>query len=369
MFTLGNRDGILSYLEAPLIIPPEAEKKGLTLTYEAIFRSLNHYLLETSSSEYTFSHQFFGPKTNIFHQIFDPIIAMFLEAYQEYTKDSYDAMGLLIMIRIARESMKLMQDRKIPILKVYFERLASMLWPRFEHVFKLHLDSVRSASPSDLGSIDHHPHYVIRRYSEFAAGIASLRVVYSDGRFIKLRAQMMKLIERLAVELSKSLSDARLQCVFLINNYDLILSVLEKWEARDSEELQFFSKLLVLERERFVKLELLTYIGPVIDLIRTPAPNAPPLTPKKAIDAAQNFAQNWEKSLQRMHQDIMSRFFPNFQNGAEIMKLLFAQLLSTYQRFQEVFKTILGERFPEAQKELLPLTTLSYGLKRFDSEF
>ena len=226
VFTLGNRDGILSYLDAPLIIPSEGEKKGLTLTYEAIFRSLNHYILETSSSEYRFLHDFFGPKTNIFHQIFDPILAMFLEAYHEYVKESYDAMGILIMIRIARESMKTMQDRKIPVLKSYFEKMAATFWPRFEHIFKMHLESVRSASPSDLGSIDHHPHYVIRRYSEFAAGVASLRITYSDGRLIKLRGQMMKLIERLAVQLSKSLSDARLQCVFLINNYHLIISLL-----------------------------------------------------------------------------------------------------------------------------------------------
>jgi Vps52 / Sac2 family len=49
-----------------------------------------------------------------------------------------------------------------------------LLWPRFKLVFDANVRSVRDAHPRRLGSVDLTPHYVTRRYAEFAASLLAL---------------------------------------------------------------------------------------------------------------------------------------------------------------------------------------------------
>jgi hypothetical protein len=61
-------------------------------------------------------------------------------------------------------------------------QLVLVLWPRFKLVFDMHLSSLRTANPRALWEDDVRPHYVTRRYAEFAASLLHLTIKNGDGQ-------------------------------------------------------------------------------------------------------------------------------------------------------------------------------------------
>jgi hypothetical protein len=64
VFTIGNRNGVLGELEAPILVPHAVKDAGKDTRhpYERLFRSLQFALLDTSSREFLFSVEFFKIK-------------------------------------------------------------------------------------------------------------------------------------------------------------------------------------------------------------------------------------------------------------------------------------------------------------------
>eukprot|EP00010_Vexillifera_abyssalis_P003592 CAMPEP_0201562796 /NCGR_PEP_ID=MMETSP0173_2-20130828/79525_1 /ASSEMBLY_ACC=CAM_ASM_000268 /TAXON_ID=218659 /ORGANISM="Vexillifera sp., Strain DIVA3 564/2" /LENGTH=283 /DNA_ID=CAMNT_0047977397 /DNA_START=481 /DNA_END=1329 /DNA_ORIENTATION=- len=271
------------------------------------------------------------------------------------------------MIRIARESQKKMQKRRIGVLQKYFEKIANLLWPRFSDVFKLHLDSVSEATPSSLGSIDIQPHYVTRRYSELLASILSLKVKYSDHRLAQhlnaLRHAMEQLIKQIAKTIKTSHKDPRDAYVFLINNYYLVLSILNKWQVI-SDDTYRFQELLHHARKTFVDLELASYFRPMIQIVkgksRLTANNAQSKERTNKVVLAYKAA--WEQSVKSISKDVLGGFFPNFENGQEVLRMVLAQLEAYHSRFNQVVE----KAFPALKKNLVPVTTLTFVTNQFD---
>jgi hypothetical protein len=75
-----DRSSVLYELEEPSIIPHVAEQNQQKFTYEVIFRSTNHLLMDTASSEYIFDSEFFSGvnQLDLAHAIFDKITALFV---------------------------------------------------------------------------------------------------------------------------------------------------------------------------------------------------------------------------------------------------------------------------------------------------
>lgn len=144
-------------------------------------------------------------------------------------------------------------------------------------VFDMHFSSLRTANPRTLWEDDVRPHYVTRRYAEFAASLLHLNVNYGDGQvgiliilvacfdwsdawsnslmkfwfrvikvmqndtnllskliFMRWDMQLDLNLERLRVavddllvKLARMFRKQKQQTIFLINNYDLVLSVLK----------------------------------------------------------------------------------------------------------------------------------------------
>lgn len=91
----------------------------------------------------------------------------------------------------------------------------------------LHIESLRQAIPSRLLlQKDVRPHYITRRYYEMSVSLLLLNQGYEDASltssFVRLRSEFENLINRLSHEFS----DSKLRTIFLINNYDLIVSLM-----------------------------------------------------------------------------------------------------------------------------------------------
>jgi hypothetical protein len=154
--------------------------------YEALFRSFNLTFIDNASSEYLFLIEFFSkndrPGTDaardVFTEIFEPTIRMGLNATKQYVDSTYDAVGVLLCVRLNTQFALELQRRRVPALESYTNQTNMLLWPRFQAIMDLHIDSVLRVGK--LSARDVHPHYVTRRYAEFAASILTLNEEYND---------------------------------------------------------------------------------------------------------------------------------------------------------------------------------------------
>jgi hypothetical protein len=70
-------------------------------TYEAIFRSVMKHLMDAATNEYLFGMDFFKDRSfDTFNQIFGRTISLLLENLENYLFSCYDAIGLLLMIKV-----------------------------------------------------------------------------------------------------------------------------------------------------------------------------------------------------------------------------------------------------------------------------
>ncbi|KAL9162689.1 hypothetical protein ABFS82_07G109500 [Erythranthe guttata] len=248
VFALGERINILKEIDESALIPHIAEASSKRHPYEVLFRSLHKLLMDTAASEYLFCDEFFGEQS-MFYEIFAGPFSVIEEHLNTILPNCFDAIGLMLMIRIIYQYRLIMSRKRIPCLDSYLDKVNISLWPRFKMVFDMHLNSLRNANVRTLWEDDVHPHYVMRRYAEFTASLIQLNVDYGDGQ-LELNLERLRMaVDDLLVKLAKLFQKPKLQTVFLINNCDMTIAVLKvnydsqlKYDPK-GEIQEFFSSL------------------------------------------------------------------------------------------------------------------------------
>ncbi|CAH0482526.1 unnamed protein product [Peronospora belbahrii] len=383
-FSVTEREKILETVSAPALILHVAQQEQLKLPYEAVFRNMQQHLMDSATSEYLFLIEFFKSSSeeenefrtrDLFMRVFAKTLSLCLENLENYLFTCYDAIGLLLMIRLTYAQRLEMEKRRISCLDAYFDRVTLLLWPRFKAVFDLNLMSVKNAKAKKLGPIDRHPHFVIRRYAEFASSILSLSMSTQQSQSSKaaagnsaiLSAQMHENgqgdmilnnvtvmrdeILCLLLRLAEQHENAKDKCVFLINNYDLVLTHFEKRRVT-SEETPRFEELRAGQREKFVEEELATYFAKLIQFIE---------------QIVHEFALTWRAGIETINGNVMT-YFSNFRNGMEILKQVLTQLLLYYTRFVEVVKRSYQSP-PPFNSAIITTQEILYEIKKYSRSF
>ena len=91
--------------------------------------------IDNASSEYLFIVEFFAKDDKpaidvareVFAEIFDPTIKMGLAATKHYIESSYDAVGILLCIRLNMQFALELQRRRVPNYTCHFSR-ARQYW-------------------------------------------------------------------------------------------------------------------------------------------------------------------------------------------------------------------------------------------------
>ncbi|KAJ0412752.1 hypothetical protein ATCC90586_002382 [Pythium insidiosum] len=419
-FAMGDREKILDQAAAPPLILHVASQENIKLPYEAVFRNVQQHLMNSATSEYLFIIDFFraGREENVlrsrdmFLRVFAKTLSLCLENLENYLFTCYDAIGLLLMIRLTHAQRVVMEKRRIPCLDAFFDRVTLLLWPRFKAVFDLNVMSVKNAKVKKLGAIDLHPHYVIRRYAEFAASVLSLshsaqppqhsgassheREVTTMSSVhmqengagemvLNNLAQLREEIRGLLGRLAEQHKTPKERCVFLINNYDLVITQFQE-KRIISDETAKFEELLATQRERFVEEELMTWYGKMIQFVRQneglvlgktgsgSTSSAPAASAGKVeVDTAQierivrDFASTWKSGIEKMNGNIL-KYFSNFRNGMEILKQVLTQLLLYYTRFVEIVKKSF-KGTPPFGNDIVTTQEILYEIKKYSRSF
>ncbi|ELT91956.1 hypothetical protein CAPTEDRAFT_183678 [Capitella teleta] len=347
IFTVGNRGNILTNeLEAPIIVPHAAQKSDKKYTFEELFRSLHYALLDNCCREYLFLCDFFmvsGPGAqDLFMLIMGKSISMFMKQMEAAINESFDSIALFLCIHVVHRYKVLMLKRNAPALEKYWETMLEMLQPRFEGILQLNIQSIRDCDPSRLGVIDVRPHYITRRYAEFTAAIVGLNENFPNERTNRLLATLQTETENFVLRIAAEFPHRKEQLIFLINNYDMMLSVIMERTTDDSKESEGFKELLAARTQEFIEEILTPHFGGMMMFVK----EAEVLQERGQLDILKNqerrivqivrgFNSDWKHAIEMTNQETM-RSFTNFKNGTQILQGALTQLIQYYHRFQKI---------------------------------
>ncbi|KAM8884079.1 vacuolar protein sorting-associated protein 52 homolog [Synchiropus picturatus] len=348
IFTLGQRGAILSpaELEGPILVPHTAQRGDHRFPYETLFRSQHFALLDNSCREFLFLSDFFMVTGNaaldLFNCIMGRTLGMFLKSMSSYVSDCYDSIAIFLCIHIVLRFKSITAQRNVPALDKYWETVLELLWPRFELILEMNINSIRNTDPQKLGVLDTRPHYITRRYAEFSSAIVSINQTFPNERTNVLLGQLQAEVENFVLKMAAEFPSRRDQLIFLINNYDMMLSVLMERATDDSKEVESFQQLLLARTQEFIEEILSPPFGGMIAFVK----EAEALMEKGHLERLKNdearitqlvrgFSSTWKSSVELMSQDVM-RSFTNFKNGTSIIQGALTQLIQYYHSFHKV---------------------------------
>ncbi|XP_071948062.1 vacuolar protein sorting-associated protein 52 homolog [Antedon mediterranea] len=356
VFTIGNRNSVLTTeLEAPIIVPHAAQKAETKHTFESLFRSQHYALVDNCCREYLFICDFFMVSGNsaqdLFNSIMGKTLSMFLKHMDVYSSDCFDSIAVYLCIHIIFRFQLMMHKRAVPALDKYWETMLEMLWPRFQYILELNIANIRDTDPQKLGSVDYRPHYITRRYAEFSGALVSLNETFPDERVNQCLARLQMEVENFILRLAAEFPQRKEQLIFLINNYDMMLSVITERTSEDSREGESFRKLLQERTQEFIEEVLSPYFGGMMTFVK----EAESAVEKGQADQmkyqeqriqklVRDFVAEWKQAIENVNQEVM-KSFTNFKNGTSILQGALTQLIQYYHRFKEVlskppFKTM-----------------------------
>ncbi|RHZ76011.1 hypothetical protein Glove_208g104 [Diversispora epigaea] len=379
MFVLGDRIDTLRTQDAGVILVHVAENKNQKYSSEALFRSFNLTLIDNASSEYLFIIEFFSKddKPNvegakdIFSEIFDTTIKMGLNSTKQYVANTFDAIGTLLCIRLNTQFALELQRRRVPALEGYTNQTNMLLWPRFQAIMDMHIESVRKAA-NKMTVKDVHPHFMSRRFAEFIASISTLNEDYNDPILNNSLSRLRNELELFLEKMSKSFEDDnKSSLIFLINNYDLIITILSETGGKSVEaNINHFKELLNVKISEFVEEELNPYFGSLITIVKMfeLEKDGSTIDPEFFDKVSADFASTWRQSLTSINTSVIQHF-SNFKNGTTILHAVLGQLIIYYTRFCNALEEKMKDGTVRIGHQPVGVQSVMVEIKKFRSNF
>ncbi|KAI9004736.1 Sac2 family-domain-containing protein [Gaertneriomyces semiglobifer] len=382
VFSFGDRVQVLTSSDPGIILPHFAEEQNLKFPFEAIFKSISRLLMDNACSEYLFALEFFVaprqkhgrlPKevswgASVFNDIFDSTLKLLQAHSKQYIDASFDAVGILLCIRLNNQNIRIMQKRRVPCLESYTNATNMMLWPRFQAIMDMHVESLKKASPRALlPTKDIHPHYITRRYGEFAASILALNHGYDDALLTNSLQRLRMEVEHLLMRMSGEFTAKKSRLAFLINNYDLVVSLLSEQSMPSfDQERRHFNEILDSKINEYVEEELKPSFLTLTSFVRALEDESQLTSITQSADrfeaVATDFNNIWKPAISALNESIMQSF-SNFQNGARVLHTALTQLLLSYKRFTTLWDRKFAAK--KAQVQPVGLQSVMVEIKKF----
>jgi len=243
---------------------------------------------------------------------------------------------------------------------------------------------------------------ITRRYAEFAAGILSVMshppiekgvVVATNidddaesaaaaddavmgALLTDLQGEVERFILRVASSpaLQQGSGGRKGQLIFLINNYDMVLSILSERSGIASKEADSFKDLLQTRNAEYVEQVLFPHFGSLIRFIQRAEPllvagDERALTQEAGTVASlvTSFNNGWKGSLDAIHEEVL-RSFPNFKNGTAILQQTLTALVQYYHRFHKILGEPVFASHPDRAR-LINVHQLMVEVKKYKPNF
>ncbi|RBQ69757.1 hypothetical protein FVER14953_07290 [Fusarium verticillioides] len=252
-FNLGRRIDLLKTNNQTALSSYLAEEDQTTHYLEVPFRNFNLALIDNATAEYTFMATFFSPALSYsqisknFNYVFEATFELGRALSRTLIGDTYDALGLLLCIRLNQHFAFELQRRKVPAVDGYINATTMLLWPRLQVIMDRHCDSVRHlsnavpAKPSraEAAKLSAAPHVVTQRFGQLLHGLLALSTDAGDDEPVvsslrRLRSEVETFLTRHA----ELFGDKRKSGRFFYNNYSLILTIISDASGKLADEQQ-----------------------------------------------------------------------------------------------------------------------------------
>ncbi|KAL7810362.1 Sac2 family domain-containing protein [Trichoderma gracile] len=252
-FNLGRRIDMLRTKSTSAISSYLAEEDQSTHYLEVPFRNFNLALIDNATAEYTFLAAFFAPALSYaqisrnFNYIFEPTFEVGRVLSKTLVSESYDALGLLLCIRLNQHFAFDLQRRKVPAVDGYINGTNMLLWPRLQVIMDRHCESVRlltNAAPTKLAKAEQSkvsaaPHMVTQRFGQLLQGFLALSTEAGDDEPVVASVRRLRSeVETFLARHAQTHGEARKSERFLYNNYSLILTIIGDETGKLAEEQQ-----------------------------------------------------------------------------------------------------------------------------------
>ncbi|KAM0900554.1 hypothetical protein ACQ4PT_020578 [Festuca glaucescens] len=364
MFSLGERSNILKEIDQPGLVPRISEANSLKYPYE-YGNVANSFLLNILSGIF-FIEAFFGEES-LFYRVFEGPFTVINEHLKVTLQNFHDAVCLMLMICITKKHQLVMSNRRLPCLDTYLDKVVIYLWPRFKTVFDMYIHSLYQCDLKILWVDGTHPHHIVRCYVEFTASLVQLNAECGDGQLDMSLERLRLAVDDLLLRFSGKFATPKLRHLFLLNNYDMSISILKE-AGDDAKKLQiYFEEKLESSLVSFVDELLMEYFGDLIKFVKSHISEdlISYTEPPKIADVepvVKNFAVKWKTALELMHNEVVT-CCSNLLSGMAILKAAMAQLLNDYNRLSECVKMIPGGS--SLNRNLVSITTISYEIRKY----
>ncbi|GFQ01439.1 vacuolar protein sorting-associated protein 52 a [Phtheirospermum japonicum] len=152
-------------------------------------------------------------------------------------------------------------------------------------------------------------------------------------------------IDGLLVNLAKLFQKPKSQTVFLINNYDMTITVLKEAVHEGGKIQMHFEEWLKSNTAIYVEKLLVEHFSDLIKFVKTRASEDPvsgsehPITVTEVEPIVKDFGSRWKAEL--MYNDVITSL-SNCLCGMEILRAALTQLLLYYTRISDCMKRITG---------------------------
>lgn len=380
VFTMGTRSSVIKLdLEAPLIMPGAA-KQDVKYTPEALFRTVHYALLDNTCREFLFLKDFFMTSgetqtADLFNLVFSKTLNLIHSHFNEQFKSSFDTIAIFLCLHLVYRYREMAKKKKVMVLDHYWDSMVKCLYPRFEKLVHMHINSVKNCDCDKFVSVDTMPHSVTRKYAEFASAISSINETYPDERISILLNELQNEVKNFILRTAAIFRQPREQQIFMINNYDHILSVFKRSSVREDSKDTEEIKLQLNKRIQEIVEELLyPHFGSIICFVKDSEvyldrddQESLKRNEAKLGSLIETFNSNWQKALDEISKDVLS-CFSNFENGNNIQQAAMAQLLQYHLRFQKIMShPILKDN--SQRNKLINLHELMIHVKKYKTNF
>ncbi|XP_047544641.1 vacuolar protein sorting-associated protein 52 homolog [Vanessa atalanta] len=371
IFTIGNRGDVLAQqLEAPIIVPHVQQKTKYS--YEALFRSLQYALVDNSCREYLFTTEFFHVKGSHAQELFDRILgktlSLLVKNVESYVLECYDCLALFLCIQLINRYRWMCHKRAVAALDSYWDSLLSSLWPRLEFVLKLNIQSVRDCDPAKLSNKEMGPHYITRRYAEFSAAMLSLSEQFPSEELSNLLLVLQDEVHCFLLKMAAEFPQRIQQLIFLINNYDMVLSILMERTRDNTKEAESFREQLQARSSEYVEEILSPHFGGLMQFVKEGEQlqeggkkSELANLEKKSLSLVASFTSSWKQSLEEIHREVLVSF-PNLVTGSGLLQMALTNFVQYYHKFVKLLT-------PNARTQLVNIHVIMVEIKKYKTNY
>ncbi|CAI2357448.1 unnamed protein product [Caenorhabditis sp. 36 PRJEB53466] len=381
VFSIGQRHLILGedFLGA-LIVPHAATQSNQWYQFEALFRSLQLAFVDHYSHEYLFLTDFFlvtnDEAVDLHNKAMARSMMVVLDSCREQISLSWDAISLHLCLCMCDKFIEMLAEREVPELPEYWNNVTSLLWTRLNLVMSQHYDSVKSVDLKKLqhaGSLDARPHFIVRRYAELTSAHLLIARTSEKEMGDKMEAVLENSedsIEQLLLRMSAMQSTQKNKHVFLINNYDLILSIIDDEEGKHSKIYAIVHELEQKSIDDFVEEMLEPHIGYMIkfvteceSLLNQGHTQLLVRYNDKIGTVVANFNAKWKPAVDSINSECI-QLFTNFSLGTTILQTIFTKYVQYINRFTKILSHDVFVKNPVCS-QLVNVHQVMLEIKRF----